>query len=76
MQGGNGPFFRFYSWAMASISTLASLGRRAAWTAERAGVDFAAVLNGTTPAEDFAPWPCVYVARDLIDLARALGCGE
>ena len=40
------------------------------------GVDFAAVLNGTTPAEDFAPWPCVYVARDLIDLARALGCGE
>ena len=40
--------------------------------AQRAGVDFAAVLNGTTPAEDFAPWPCVQIARDLPELARAL----
>ena len=40
--------------------------------AQRAGVDFAAVLNGTTPAEDFAPWPCVHIAPDLPDLARAL----
>ena len=40
--------------------------------AQRAGVDFAAVLNGTTPGEDFAPWPCVQIARDLPELARAL----
>ena len=40
--------------------------------AQRAGVDFAAVLNGTTPGEDFAPWPCVQNARDLPELARAL----
>ena len=44
-----------------------------AQAAQRAGVDFAAVLNGTTPAEDFSSWPCVYLAEDLPDLARALG---
>ena len=40
--------------------------------AQRAGVDFMAVLNGTTPAEDFSPWPGVYIARDLEELSRAL----
>ena len=44
-----------------------------AQAAQRAGVDFAAVLNGTTPAEDFRPWPCVCVAEDLPALARRLG---
>ncbi len=43
-----------------------------AQAAQGAGVDFAAVLNGTTPAQAFSPWPCVYVAEDLDDLARAL----
>lgn len=37
-------------------------------TAKRAGVDFCAVLNGTTPAEAFADYPCVHVAPDLTDL--------
>ena len=40
--------------------------------AQRAGVDFAAVLNGTTSAEDFQAWPCVCVAGDLHALSRAL----
>ena len=44
-----------------------------AQAAQRAGVDFAAVLNGTTPAEAFRDWPCVCVARDLTELAQALG---
>ncbi len=39
-----------------------------AGAARNAGVDFAAVLNGTTPAEDFAPWPCVHISPDLWDL--------
>lgn len=34
-------------------------------TARRAGVDFCAVLNGTTPAEDFEEYPRVHVAPDL-----------
>ena len=33
--------------------------------AQAAGVDFAAVLNGTTPAGDFLPYPCAFVAPDL-----------
>ena len=44
-----------------------------AQAAQQAGVDFAAVLNGTTSAKDFSPWPCVYIAWDLPDLARTLG---
>ena len=40
--------------------------------AQRAGVDFAAVLNGVTPAAAFQAWPCVYVAQDLSELAQAL----
>ena len=36
--------------------------------AQRAGVDFAAVLNGTTPAESFSNWPHVYIAPDLYKL--------
>ena len=37
-------------------------------TAKRAGVDFCAVLNGTTPAEAFVDYPHVHVAPDLADL--------
>ena len=37
-------------------------------TARRAGVDFCAVLNGTTPAEAFAEYPRVHIAPDLADL--------
>ncbi len=44
--------------------------------AQRAGVDFAAVLNGTTPAEAFSPWPKVCVAENLAALAQALGVCE
>lgn len=39
---------------------------------QRAGVDFCAVLNGTTPAGDFAPFPAVHIAPDLPDLQRWL----
>ena len=42
-------------------------------TACRAGCDFCAVLNGTTPQEDFASWPTVHVAPDLWDLKDWLG---
>lgn len=41
-------------------------------TAKRAGLDFAAVCNGTTPSAAFASWPNVYVASDLPDLLRWL----
>lgn len=44
-----------------------------AGAAKNAGVDFAAVLNGTTPAEDFADWPCVHISPDLWDLNAWLG---
>lgn len=36
------------------------------------GVDFAAVLNGTTQAPAFAPYPCVHIAPDLAELAQWL----
>ena len=39
-----------------------------AGAAKNAGVDFAAVLNGTTPAEGFEDWPCVHISPDLWDL--------
>ena len=42
-------------------------------TAQNAGVDFCAVLNGTTPAEEFAAYPSVHIAPDLWDLKRWLG---
>ena len=42
-------------------------------TAKNAGCDFAAVLNGTTPAEAFAAYPSVHIARDLLDLRAFLG---
>lgn len=47
-----------------------------AGAAKNAGCDFAAVLNGITPAEDFADWPHVHIAPDLFDLARWLGVTE
>ena len=37
-------------------------------TAQRAGAHFAAVLNGTTPAEAFEEYPKEYVAADLMEL--------
>lgn len=37
-------------------------------TARAAGTDFCAVLNGTTPAEAFAAYPCVHIAPDLWEL--------
>lgn len=37
-------------------------------TARCAGTDFCAVLNGTTPAEAFAAYPCVHIAPDLWEL--------
>lgn len=42
-------------------------------TAQNAGVPFAAVLNGTTPAENFKAFPCVHIAPDLVELKRWLG---
>lgn len=42
-------------------------------TAQAAGCDFAAVLNGTTPAEAFAAYPSVCIARDLPALQAFLG---
>ncbi len=36
-----------------------------AGAAQNAGVDFAAVLNGTTKAEGFAGFPCATIAEDL-----------
>lgn len=41
-------------------------------TAKRAGIDFAAVCNGTTPPEAFREWPNVYIASDLPELQRWL----
>ncbi|NCE65171.1 HAD family hydrolase [Pseudoflavonifractor sp. 524-17] len=43
-----------------------------AQTAQRAGAPFCAVLNGTTPAEEFAPFPRVYIAQDLAALRQWL----
>lgn len=37
-------------------------------TARRAGVDFCAVLNGTTPAQAFDEYPHVHVAPNLAEL--------
>ncbi len=42
-------------------------------TAQRAEVDFAAVLCGTTPASAFDPYPKVHVAQDLPGLRAWLG---
>ena len=39
-------------------------------TARRAGVDFCAVLNGTTPAQAFADYPHVHIAPDLAELLK------
>ena len=49
-----------------------SLATIDAGTARNAGVDFAAVLNGTTPAEDFAGYPSVHIAPDLFELRQWL----
>ena len=43
-----------------------------AGAAKNAGVDFAAVLNGTTPAEEFDQWPHVHISPDLWDLKKWL----
>ena len=44
-----------------------------AQTAQRAGCEFAAVLNGTTPAASFSPYPAVHIAPDLVELKTWLG---
>ena len=44
-----------------------------AQTAQNAGVDFCAVLNGTTPAGDFGVYPHVHIAPDLAELKSWLG---
>lgn len=44
-----------------------------AQTAQNAGADFCAVLNGTTPAADFGAYPCARIAPDLWDLKDWLG---
>lgn len=41
-------------------------------TAQAAGADFCAVLNGTTPASAFAEYPSVHIAPDLADLKNWL----
>jgi phosphoglycolate phosphatase-like HAD superfamily hydrolase len=46
-----------------------------AGAAQRAGVDFAAVLNGTTTAEAFDAFPFVTIASDLMELNRWLDLG-
>ena len=43
-----------------------------AGAAQNAGCAFCAVLNGTTPAEAFAPYSPAHIAPDLYDLARWL----
>lgn len=44
-----------------------------AGAARNAGCHFAAVLNGTTPEADFAPFPTDHIAPDLGELAEWLG---
>lgn len=44
-----------------------------AGAAKNAGTHFAAVLNGTTPAEAFDAFPTDFIARDLWELAQWLG---
>lgn len=41
-------------------------------TAQAAGTDFCAVLNGTTPAAAFADFPSVHIAPDLTELTAWL----
>ena len=43
-----------------------------AGAARNAGCPFCAVLNGTTAAAEFAPYPAVHTAPDLFELARWL----
>lgn len=40
--------------------------------AQRAGMDFCAVLNGTTPAQAFQAYPSVYIAESLDQLQQWL----
>lgn len=47
-----------------------------AGTARAAGVDFAAVLQGTTPAGAFADYPSVHIAPDLAELDAWLANNE
>ncbi len=42
-------------------------------TAQNGGADFCAVLNGTTPASAFEPYPHVHIAADLNELRQWLG---
>lgn len=44
-----------------------------AGTAKNAGVDFCAVLNGTTPGSDFEAYPHIHIAPGLVELKTWLG---
>ena len=44
-----------------------------AQAAKSAGVDFCAVLNGTTPGEAFDGYTHVHIAQDLWDVKKWLG---
>lgn len=46
-----------------------------AQTARNAGVDFCAVLNGTTPRDAFGDYPHVHISPDLWELKNWLGMG-
>ena len=45
-------------------------------TAQNAGVDFCAVLNGTTTAGEMEAYPHVHIAPDLVEAAQWLGVSE
>lgn len=47
-----------------------------AQTAQAAGVDFCAVLNGTTPAQAIQEYPHVYIAPDLTELLAWMKTSE
>lgn len=68
--------------AWMALEALGVDGRRALYcgdtvidaeTAQNAGLDFCAVLNGTTPAQAFADYPHVHIAPDLVELKAWLG---
>lgn len=61
-----------WAWSRSRCST-AGIPSSTPGTADNAGTDFCAVLNGTTPAAAFAAFPHVHIAPDLPDLRRFLG---
>jgi phosphoglycolate phosphatase len=43
-----------------------------AQTAEKAGVDFAAVLTGSTTAEEFERYPYIYIGTGIVDIFTSI----